>query len=80
MIGVGLMGSMRETDRLIIAHKWIYIHLDQLSSSSNFVDGAPSTLLAIVPAAAGGVVDITPYYPMYKRSWTHTSIEHSRFR
>ena len=51
----------------IIAHKWFYIYLNQLSSSSNLVDGAPSTLLAIVPAAAGGVVDINPYYPVYKK-------------
>ena len=51
----------------VIPHKWFYIHLDQLSTSSNHVDGAPSTLFAIVPAAAGGTVDITPPYPMYKK-------------
>ena len=52
-----------------IAHKWFYIYLDQLSTTSNLVDGAPwpSTLLAIVPVAAGGIVDINPHYPMYKK-------------
>ena len=50
-----------------IAHKWFHIYLDQLSTTSNLVYGAPSTLLAIVPFAAGGIVDINPYYPMYKK-------------
>ena len=49
------------------AHKWFHIYLDQLSTTSNLVDGAPSTLLAIVPAAAGGIVDINPHCPMYKK-------------
>ena len=56
--------------RLPIPHKWFYIYLNQLSTSSNLVDGAPSSLLAIVPATAdggGGVVRITPHNPMYKR-------------
>ena len=46
-----------------------YIYLDQLSTSSNLVDGAPSSLLAIVPATADGdsVVRINPSNPMYKR-------------
>ena len=51
----------------LIAHRWFHIYLDQLSTTSNFVDGAPSTLLAIVPVAAGGIVDINPYYPMYNK-------------
>ena len=50
-----------------IAHRWFHIYLDQLSTTSNLVDGAPSTLLATVPVAAGGVVDINPHYPMYNK-------------
>ena len=49
-----------------IPHKWFYIYLDQLSTSSNYVDGAGSTLLAIVPASVGGTINIPPPYPMYK--------------
>ena len=52
----------------IIVHKWFYIYLDQLSTTSNLIDGAPSTLLAIVPAATSdGIIDITPSNPMYKK-------------
>ena len=32
--------------------KLLYIHLDQLSTSSNLVDGAPSTLLTVIPDSA----------------------------
>ena len=42
-------------------------YLDQLSLSSNLIDGGPSTLLAIVLAAAGGIVDINPFDPKYKK-------------
>ena len=49
-----------------IPHKWFYIYLDQLSTSSNYVDGAGSTLLAIVPASVGGTINISPPYLMYK--------------
>ena len=49
----------------IVVHKWFHIYLDQLSTSSNLIDGAPSTLLAIVPATAiSGTADITPSNPM----------------
>ena len=41
--------------------------LVQLYSALIIVDGAPSTLLAIVPVAAGGIVDINLYNPMYKK-------------
>ena len=52
----------------IIVHKWFYIYLDQLSTTSNLIDGAPSTLLAIVPAATSdGIIDITPSNPMFKK-------------
>ena len=51
----------------IITPKWLYIYLDQLSTGANMVDGAPSTLLAIVPAATSGVVNIDPPCPMYKK-------------
>ena len=52
----------------IIVHKWLYIYLDQLSTTSNIVDGAPSTLLAIVPASATrGIINITPSNPMFKK-------------
>ena len=66
----GWMGGEYEGDRpaKILVHKWFHIYLDQLSTTSNLVDGAPSTLLAIVPAAAaGGVVDINLARPMYKK-------------
>ena len=62
----GEYGGDKQID--MAAHKWLYIHLDQLSTSSNLVDGAPSTLLAIVPAAtSGGIVDVSPNNPMYKK-------------
>ena len=32
-------------------HILFYIYLDQISTSSNLVDGIPSTLLAVVPAS-----------------------------
>ena len=51
----------------LLIHKWLYVYLDQLSTSSNIVDGAPSTLLAIVPAATRGITDLNPHNPMYKR-------------
>ena len=52
----------------IIVHKWLYIYLDQLSTTSNIVDGAPSTLLAIVSAATSrGIINITPSNPMFKK-------------
>ena len=52
----------------LIVHKWLYIYLDQLSTTSNIVDGAPSTLLAIVPASANkGIINITPSNPMFKK-------------
>ena len=66
----GWIGGKYEGDRPVkcITHKWFHIYLDQLSTTSNLVDGAPSTLLAIVPAASdGGIVDINPHYPMYKK-------------
>ena len=52
----------------LLVHKWLYIYLDQLSTTSNIVDGAPSTLLAIVPASATkGIINITPSNPMLKK-------------
>ena len=49
-------------------HKWFYIYLDQLSTTSNIIDSTPSTLLAIVPAATSDcIIDITPSHPMYKK-------------
>ena len=53
--------------RFIIAPRLFQVYLDQLSTTSNIVDGAPSTLLAIVPVTAGGIVDVNPHYPMYKK-------------
>ena len=52
----------------IIVHKWLYIYLDQLSTTSNIVDGAPSTLLAIIPASPiEGIINITSFHPTYKK-------------
>ena len=55
--------------RLPIPHKWLYIYLDQLSTSFNFIDGAPSTLLEIVPAStdANSIVSINLHNPVYKK-------------
>ena len=56
------------TPAKLLVHKWLYIYLDQLSTTSNIVDGAPSTLLAIVPASATkGIINITPSNPMFKK-------------
>ena len=59
----------RRPARLPPAHKWLYIYLDQLSTSFNFIDGAPSSLLAIVPASAdaGSIVNVDLHNPMYKK-------------
>ena len=52
----------------LIVHKWLYIYLDQLSTTSNIVDGAPSTLLAIIPASPiKGIINTTPPSPTYKK-------------
>ena len=48
-------------------HMRLYIYLDQLTTTSNLIDGKPSTLLAIIPAANGETADITPSNPMYKK-------------
>ena len=66
----GWIGGKYEGDKpvKIIVYKWFYIYLDQLSTTSNLIDGAPLTLLAIVPAATSdGIIDITPFNPMYKK-------------
>ena len=52
----------------LIVHKWLYIYLDQLSTTSNIVDGAPSTLLAIISASPiKGIINTTPPHPTYKK-------------
>ena len=33
----------------LIKPKWLYIYLNKISTATNYVDGAPSTLLAIIP-------------------------------
>ena len=72
ILGIDEMGWISEEyvgDRPVefITPRLFHIYLDQLSTTSNLVDGAPSTLLAIIPVATGGVVDINPHYPMYKK-------------
>ena len=59
----------REIASLPDIPKLIYIHLDQLSTSSNSVDGSPSTLLAVVPAAtdAKSSIYIDFARPIYKK-------------
>ena len=66
----------------IIVHKWFYIYLDQLSTTSNLIDGAPSTLLAVVPAATSdGIIDITPSNHVQKTgSREYTSIKPTSVR
>ena len=57
-----------DTPVKLIVHKWLYIYLDQLSTTSNIVDGAPSTLLAIIPASPiKGIISTTPSNPTYKK-------------
>ena len=54
--------------KFILSTSGCTFYLDQLSASSNLVDGAPSTLLAIVPAVAGGIIDVNAlHYPLYKK-------------
>ena len=76
------IGGKYDGDRpvKIIVHKWLYIYLDQLSTTSNSVDSTPSTLLAIIPAATSdGIIDITPPppppYVQKTRSGRYTSIK-----
>ena len=73
------IGGKYDGDRpvKIIVHKWFYIYLDQLSTTSNSVDSTPSTLLAIIPAATSdGIIDITPPpYVQKTRSGGYTSIK-----
>ena len=67
----------------LIVHKWLYIYLDQLSTTSNIVDGAPSTLLAIIPASPiKGIINTTPSPPYVQktRSRAYISIEPARVR
>ena len=74
-IGITQRGKNRVIGKFVgdipvkqIVHKWLYIYLDQLSTTSNIVDGAPSTLLAIVPASATrGIINITPSNPTFKK-------------
>ena len=54
--------------KITVVYKRLYIYLDQLSTTSNLIDGKPSTLLTIVPAAVNGeTADITPTHPMHKK-------------
>ena len=54
--------------RKTVVHKRLYIYLDQLSATSNLIDGKPTTLLTIVPAAVNcETADITPTHPMYEQ-------------
>ena len=38
--------------------KMLFVHLDQMNMSANYVDGVPSTLLQAIPAGRGGYGDI----------------------
>jgi hypothetical protein len=43
--------------------KALHIHLDQLSTTNNLVNGAPSTLLGIIPMSHNGFGEVnTKYY------------------
>ena len=52
----GWISGAYEGDRPVktVIYKRLYIYLDQLSTTSNLIDGNPSTLLTIVPAAVNG--------------------------
>ena len=66
---LGIIGNyVGELPVKLLVHKWLYIYLDQLSTTSNIVDGAPSTLLAIIPASPiKGIINTTPSNPTYKK-------------
>ena len=47
----------------------VYLHLDQVNTSANIVDGAPSTLLQVIPAGRsrfGAIEDLHFKRPMFK--------------
>ena len=75
LLGITKIGKNRVIGKFVgdipvklLVHKWLYIYLDQLSTTSNIVDGAPSTLLAIVPASdSKGIINITPPNPIFKK-------------
>ena len=50
-------------------HRLFYICLDQLSTSTNLVDGTPSTLVAVVPATtdARNSIYVDFAHPIYKK-------------
>ena len=72
---LGIIGTNTITGKYVgdtpvkpIVHKWLYIYLDQLSTTSNIVDSAPSTLLTIVPASdSRGIINRTPPNPIFKK-------------
>ncbi|CAG2207977.1 unnamed protein product [Mytilus edulis] len=50
-------------------HKSLYIHLEQVSTSHNYLDGKPSTLLAVIPVENkefGEVITARFEHPEYK--------------
>ena len=49
--------------------KGVYLHLDQMNTSANYVDGAPSTLLQVIPAGRsrfGAIEDLHFDRPLFK--------------
>ena len=50
--------------------KSLYIHLEQLNTSKNYFNGAPSTVLAVVPIGNkeyGDIVSVRFEHPEYKK-------------
>jgi hypothetical protein len=52
------------------AHKTVHVYLEEVSTTHNVVDGAPSTLLASIAVGCrlfGGIVQTRMEHPEYKR-------------
>ena len=53
----------------LAVHKNIYIHLEQLNTSQNYYNGAPSTILTMIPIENkqfGDIVSVNFEHPQYK--------------
>ena len=59
-------------------YKSLYVHLLQLSTSDNYFDGAPSTVLAVIPVENkefGDIITVRFEHPEYKRLTNDTITE-----
>ena len=66
--------SVKTLDMTVI--KSLYIHLDQLNSSYNYLDGSPSRVLAVIPIMNkqfGDIISVRFEHPEFKHL-THGTI------